>query len=315
MNQGPKLLLGVLALGGIVALVVASEKNAHAAGGASHPPILPPLVPPAGGSQIPPSGGVVIVPTIPTGPVPPGGTEPGPTSPLPVIAPLPLPSLPVPSGGGVVPGSPTSTTISLPGIGTFDPATGNVFGPTGVIVGKFNPLNGTFTPTGGAPLSVPLPPVPTTVLPGMTITPGPAPTPNEAPASPAEGSSVVAPDTLTVLSKMLAQEHSPHWRVIPEPTLKPWQQARKLTADGAYGPATALKMASETGMIPIIRAWPKGSQKGKAVPAFQAQLRALASSAVEPRRSQLLAAAAREQGQGYGTPETPIATLITLQDG
>lgn len=312
MNQGAKVLLGVLALGGIAGLIM-SGKKASAAPGA--PPIKPPLVPPSIPSTLPPAGNVVVVPPLPSPASPP------PASPPPLIIPNPLGGLPPIQNPltppGVVPGSPTTTTITLPGIGTFDPATGNVFGPNGVIVGTFDPTTGKFTPTGGAPVPIvqPLPPTPVQVLPGITITPGPAPTPAEPPASPAEQPSSVSPDTLAMLTTMLAQEHSKHWRIIPEPTAKAWQAARGLTADGDFGTGSALKLATETGMIPIIRGWPKGSVKSKTVPAYQAALRTLAASAPEPRRSQLLNAALREQGQGYGTPETPITTLITLQDG
>lgn len=308
MNQGAKLMLGGLALAGVAALVFSSKSSSAATPGA--PPVKPPLVPPPPGSDpisLPPNGGVVVVPPVPS----PGG-DPNPFTP-PVVIPNPI-------GGSspVVPGSPTTTTITLPGIGTFDPATGNVFGPNGLIVGTFDPTTGKFTPTGGAPVPIvqPLPPTPTQIVPGITVTPGPAPTPAEPPVSPAEQPSPVAADTLTVLTKMLAQEHSPHWRIIPEPSLVPWQKARGLTPDGDFGTGTALKLAAETGMIPIIRGWPKGTSKQSPnLKNYQAALRTLAASAPEPRRSQLLAAALREQGQGYGTPETPIATLITLQDG
>jgi hypothetical protein len=300
MNQGAKLLLGGLALAGIGALVFSSKSSSAAPSGA--PPIKPPLVPPLGSDPIslPPNGGIVVVPPVPA----PGG------DPSPFTPPVVIPS--------VVPGSPTTTTITLPGIGTFNPATGDVFGPNGLIVGKFDPATGLFTPNGGAPtpINAPLPPVPTQIVPGITVTPGPAPTPAEKPASTAEQPSSIAPDTLAVLTAMLAQEHSAHWRKIPEPSLVPWQRARGLTADGDFGTGTALKMAAETGMIPIIRGWPKGTTKQSPnLKNYQAALRTLAASAQEPRRSQLLAAALREQGQGYGTPETPIATLITLQDG
>lgn len=318
MNQGAKVLLGVLALGGIVGLVVASETKANAKPGGK-PPVQPPLIPPLGGlPAIPPQGGnVVLVP--PTGP-----NSPPSNSPPPLVVPLPnttLPSIPTPPAvpTGVVPGSPTTTTITLPGLGTFNPATGHVFDARGIDIGTFDPLTGKFTPAGSSSstqVTPPLPPVPTQVLPGLTVTPGPSPTPAEPPASPAEQAGPIKADTLSVLTSMLAQEHSPHWRIIPEPSLRPWQRARGLLVDGAFGPKTALKMGEETGLIPIIRAWPKGTSLGSPnLRQYQSDLRLLASKATEPRRSQLLAAAMREQGQGYGTPEKPISTLITLQDG
>lgn len=329
MNQGAKVLLGGLALVGIGLFVFASgEKSANAAtSGAPPNPPLPPVVPPIPGLTIPPNLGTVMVP--PFGPP----TAPA-NAPPPVIAVTPA------AGGGTTINTPfgpvtipaNGSTFTLPGVGTVDPATGNVFGPNGTIVGNFNKATGVFTPAGGGllPPTVTLPngqtegtgdvlpgapPVPTQVLPGLTITPGPAPTPAEPPSSPAEQASSIPADTLAAVTAMLAQEHSPNWRVIPEPTLKTWQSARGLTADGDYGTGTALRMGQETGMLPIVRGWPKGSYPGDGkLAAYQQSLRTLAASAPEPRKSQLLAAAAREQGQGYGTPEKPITTLITLQD-
>ena len=330
MNQGAKVLLGGLALVGIGLFVFSSgEKQAHATSGAPPNPPLPPVVPPPPGISIPPNLGTIMVPPL-------GPSTPAPNAAPPVIAPPTV--TPAPGGGttintpfGAVTIPANGSTFTLPGVGTVDPATGNVFGPTGVIVGTFNKTTGVFTPSSGAlPPTVTLPngqtegtgdvlpgapPVPTQTLPGLTITPGPAPTPAEPPASPAEQPSSIPGDTLATVTAMLAEEHSPNWRVIPEPTLKPWQSARGLTADGDYGTGTALRMAQETGMLPIIRGWPKGSYLGDGkLAAYQQSLRTLAASAPEPRRSQLLAAAAREQGQGYGTPEKPITTLITLQD-
>ena len=331
MNQGAKVLLGGLALVGIGLFVFASgEKQANAASGAPPNPPLPPVVPPTAGSPaIPAAQGTVMVPT--TGP----STAPE-NSPTPVIAPS-VSVTPSASGGttittpfGAVTIPANGSSYTLPGVGTVDPATGNVFGPNGTIVGNFNKTTGVFTPAAALPATVTLPngqtegtgvilsntaPVPTQTLPGLTITPGPAPTPAEPAASPAEQPSSLPADTLAAVTAMLAQEHSANWRVIPEPTLKTWQSARGLTADGDYGTGTALRMAQETGMLPIIRGWPKGSYLGDGkLAAYQQSLRTLAASAPEPRKSQLLAAAAREQGQGYGTPEKPITTLITLQD-
>lgn len=326
MTPGGKIVLGGLALIGIGAFVFASgEKQASAASGAPPNPPLPPVFPPIPGLPvIPPGSGTVMVP--PFGPSTPTANTPAPAV-TPTTIPTPFGNLQIPSDG---------TTFTLPGVGTVDPATGNVFGPNGTIIGTFNKATGVFTPAASSPSSPGLPsplppsitpvqrpailpptaaPVPTQVLPGLTITPGPAPTPAEPPASPAEQPSTIPSDTLATVTTMLAQEHSPHWRIIPEPTLKTWQAARGLAADGDLGTGTALRMAQEVGTVPIIRGWPRGSYLGDGkLAAYQNSLRSLAASAQEPRRSQLLAAAAREQGQGYGTPEKPIATLITLQD-
>lgn len=325
MNQGAKVLLGVMAFGGVVALVMASgEKKASASSGP--PPILPPLQPPQGGvlPGTPPGSGIILVPPSPEAPLGPNGQEPGPTAPAPVVIPAqPIPTLP--TGPVFVPPQnlptlpPAGTTITLPGIGTFNPATGNVFGPNGVIVGTFNPATGVFTTTTGQSVQVPgfgtvtvpsspglpqLPTSPVVTLPPVVITPS---------TNPAEqATNPPPPDTMQLVTTMLDQEHVPHWR-IASPGLAEWQAARRLTADGAFGPGTALALAKEIGTVPIVRAWPKGSFLGSAhLPAYQKALRDLAATASEPQRSQLLAAATREQGQGFGTPEKPIVNTITL---
>src|SRR6478752_7082842 len=306
MQRGAKIALGVLVAGGaVVALMVAGEKDANAST-STPPPVKPPLPSPQPGSvPVPPSGGVVMVPPLPS----PGDTDDGPSasSPPPVVAPPVTQPIPLPGGGsfnpgtGVGPGSvplpgvtpdPNGNTITLPGIGTFNPATGNGFGPNGTIVGTFNPATGVFTPAAGSPV----PPI------------------VAEPVNPSQPTNIAA-DTLTTISAMLAQEQSPKWRRIPEPTLVSWQKNRGLVADGKFGTGTALKLADETGMLPIIRAWPNASYpEGHWLEDYRAALRAKAATASEPRKSQLLAAAEREKGQGWGTPEKPITSLIHLQE-
>jgi len=352
MQRGAKIALGVLIAGGVVVAMVASEQSAHAKGADDEPPILPPLPgPQPGGVPIPPSGGIVVVPPIPG----PGDSEhgPGESSLPPLVTPPNGGVIPLPGGGsfdpsnGQGPGSvplprevdPLGTTITLPGIGTYNPSTGNVFGPDGTIVGTFDPGTGVFTGSNGAPLQLPqlpglpnssstppqLPPVVqngTPTVPPAQPLPIPIPPildnyplPNlTQPGNPSQPTSIAA-DTLTAIAAMLAQEKSNKWRKMPEPTLVTWQKNRKLTADGKFGTKSALTMADETGMIPIIRAWPSGSYpEGRWLGDYRAALRAKAASAPEPRKSQLLAAAEREKGQGWGTPEKPIISLIHLQE-
>jgi hypothetical protein len=264
MNQSGKVVLGLLALGGIGAIVFMSQ-TAHAEAQGTKPGTLPPnpLPPPPGSDPIslPPS--VVI---------PPAGT------------PVPLPgggSVPVPS----IPGVNTGNAQPLPSLPNLLP---------------------TF-PAQQPAASLPQAPVLPTV-------PGPAPPISSPPASPAEVTTSAPADTVALVTKMLAQEANPHWRIIPEPLLTAWQKKRGLTADGDFGTGTALKLAQEIGTIPIIRGWPKGStpHDGK-MANYQAALQQIANAAPEPRASQLRASAAREAGQGYGTPEKPILHLITLQ--
>lgn len=275
MNQGGKVVLGLLAIGGIGALVFASGK-ANAAQPQPAPPAPNPF------PSLPPGG----LPSFP------GVTPASPAAQQPVI-PAPGTAIPLPGGGSI-------PVPSIPGINT--PAQPNQPLPSlPNLIPGLTPL-----PSPSA-AQVPAAPVLPTV-------PGPAPAPSAPPASAPELPSSAPADTVALVTKMLAQEQNPHWRIIPEPLLVAWQKARGLTADGDFGTGGALKMAQEIGTLPIIRGWPKGSYPGDGkLAAYQASLQQLANAAPEPRASQLRAAAVREQGQGYGTPETPIVHLITLQ--
>ena len=272
MTSGGKILLGLLALGGIT-LAVFHSGEAHA----DQPPAPPPPNP----------------------------------DPLPLPSVFPPPGTPLPGG---------STVPSIPGINTLPVPTTN----PGIV-----PLPASTSPFPATPAPSPLPaglPSLPDVLGGLTpipnplaqpalptVTPGPALPPSAPPQSPAEVPTSAPADTLALVTSMLNTEKSPHWR-ITDPLLKGWQSSRGRTADGQFGTGDALAMAKEIGTIPIIRAWPKGSYPGDGkLDTYRASLQQVANAAPEPRASQLRASAARENGQGYGTPETPIATLFTIQ--
>jgi hypothetical protein len=262
MNQGAKVFLGLLAIGGIGALVFTTGK-ASADTPVPKPNPFPPAPPLPAGSIIPPPGTSI--------PLPGGG------------------SIPVPSIPGV--NSQATPGQQLPTLPTI-------------------PQPATAPPFPGLPNLIPG----LAQLPQLPTVPGPAPAPAAPPASTPELPSSAPADTLALASAMLLQERSPHWRVIPLAALKTWQKSHGRSVDGAFGTGDALAMAQEIGTLPIIRAWPKGSYPGDGkLAAYRAALLQIASSAPEPRASQLRAAAARENGQGYGTPETPIVHLITLQ--
>ncbi len=274
MNQSGKIVLGMLALGGIGAIVFMSGKaNAAEPSGGPGPLPQPPN----------PLNGLTPLPN----PLAPPGSDPISLPPSSVIPPAGTP-IPLPGGGSV-------PVPSIPGVNTG---------------GAVQPLPSLPSLPSSLPGIVPGP-VTSPVLPTI---PGPPPPVSAPPASPAEVTTSAPADTVALVTKMLAQEANPHWRIIPEPLLVAWQKARGLTADGDFGTGTALKLAQEIGTIPIIRGWPKGSTPGDGKMAnYQASLQQIANAAPEPRASQLRASAAREAGQGYGTPEKPILHLITLQ--
>jgi hypothetical protein len=127
----------------------------------------------------------------------------------------------------------------------------------------------------------------------------------------AQQPTVLHDDTAAVLGQMLAIEATSKWKRVEE-SLKPWQQERALKVDGKFGPKSATTMALETGLLPIVRYWPAGATKDAAVKAYRETLRSIAVTAEEPRRTQLLAAAEREKGQGFGTSQKPISPLISF---
>jgi hypothetical protein len=77
---------------------------------------------------------------------------------------------------------------------------------------------------------------------------------------------------------------------------------------------TMLRMAQEIGAIPIVRAWPSGSFKeGHWLPDYKASLMQIAQTKTGVHKDLLERSAAREQGQGFGTPPKPILDLLTLE--
>jgi hypothetical protein len=153
-----------------------------------------------------------------------------------------------------------------------------------------------------------LPAVVTAAAPAApVVTSAPLPTQQQV-----EQPDTVAEDTAAAADVLLTAEGSANWKR-KEAILQPWQAARGLKPDQQFGPKSALAMAEEIGTVPIIRFWPQGAIKSKAVPDYQAALYALAAKAPEPRRSQLRASAQREQGQGFERNPKPVAPLFKLE--
>ncbi len=146
------------------------------------------------------------------------------------------------------------------------------------------------------------------VLPAQPAQPA-GPSPAERP----QAKATIAPDTLDLAKYLLAKEGKPGWKS-HEARVQVWQEVRGLEADGLFGPITALTMAGEIGFVPLVRYWPRKSQKSVAVPEFQVGLERLAAAAEPPRREQLQAAAQREQGQGYAKKPVVPDVVIDLQE-
>ena len=162
-------------------------------------------------------------------------------------------------------------------------------------------IPGAVTLPGG--VQVPIPPIP-----GVTAPPAAVPAP---PVVAVEQPSLVPADTAALAALMLGEEGTTRWkRKYPE--LGAWQASRGLVVDQSFGPGSALRMAQEIGTVPIVRFWPRGTLPQTALEPYRNSLLALAGAAPEPRKSQLIMSANREQGQGFGSSTKPVATLVNL---
>jgi len=162
-------------------------------------------------------------------------------------------------------------------------------------------------PAGAAPpalpqaLPAPLPPLPSPTL--------PVPAQPEAAQTPPPGATNVSADTALMVNTLLEREASKGWNTA-DPTVQAWQKKRGLKVDGLFGPKTALTVAEEFGTVPIIRVWPAGSIKAKALQNYRAALVELANSTTDQTRAQQLRVSAqREQAQGFG-PKRGAAPAI-----
>lgn len=347
MTPGAKVFLSLLGVGAVIGVVAIAAKPASAAPGepkqpkpsnappdvvvpepGADQPAAPPVAPPAAPAPAPPP----FFPPLPQAPSAP------PVAPQPAQQPFPpaqpLPSLPSPQ---VPPGLTQSLPNPLggPPLGTFDPATGNVFGPNGVIIGTFNPATGLFTGTGGFPQVqipgfgsgplgplpvVPAPPTPpVAVLPPQPPAPGPAVNPPPAAPPAVAPVTTVEADTAAMVAALLDAETRSGWNTT-DPTVGAWQAARPpLKVDNKFGPATALTVAKTFGTIPLIRFWPLGTAKATLLNNYQQALLALAnqSATLDPGRAQQLRfSAQREQAQAFSThgplPAVPLASQIQI---
>jgi peptidoglycan hydrolase-like protein with peptidoglycan-binding domain len=211
-------------------------------------------------------------------------SAPPPFVPLPPIAPQNPPVVPVPP---VIP-----TTPPLQGLPP-------VLLPPAVTP---NPV-----PAGSGPL--PTAPTPTPA----------APTQPQGSQQPPQAATTVSADTAAMVNLLLTAERSPGWNRV-EPTVEAWQKPRGLKVDGLFGPKTALAVAQEFGTVPIIRVWPKGSQKAAALQAYRTALIELATR--EPDKThaaQLRVSAQREQAQSFGfargkAPALPASLLVAIAE-
>lgn len=338
MSPGAKVFLSLAGVGTVLGIVLlAGSKNANAAPaqpkpqvpGSNAPPdiIVPPVIPPAQQQQ---PAQPLPLPSLPNIPIIPPQQQQQPAQPLPLPS---LPSLPVqPNPQQQVP---PGVTFNIPNplggapLGQFDPATGNVFGPGGLIIGVFNPSTGIFTASTGQQLKIPgfppgtsggvvpapqqAQPLPVPVIPPQPAPPAaqqPPPAPASAPVS------TVPTDTAQMVSALLDAETRSGWNTT-DPNVQVFQTNRHLSADGKFGPGTALKAALEIGTLPLIRFWPLGSTKAKLLANYKASLLDLANQSADPvRAAQLRLSANREDARAFSTkgglPALPLSMQVAI---
>jgi peptidoglycan hydrolase-like protein with peptidoglycan-binding domain len=221
-----------------------------------------------------------------------------PATPLPIV----LPSAP--------PATQPSTPIAVP-LPPIMPQTPPVVPVPPFIPQQQQPAQQT-PPTVQPPVvaPTPLPPGPVPLPPVLTI-------PQTPPASPAEAPTTVSKDTAAMVNALLTREAKDGWNTI-DPSVQAWQKSRGLKTDGLFGPKSALAVAEEFGTVPIIRVWPKASQKAPALQAYRASLIEIANHSTDPTRAaQLRVSAQREQAQGFGpkqgkAPALPPDLRVTI---
>lgn len=205
----------------------------------------------------------------------------------------------LPSPSSAPPATPSLPPIAVP-LPPIMPQSAPVV-PVPPFVPQAPPPAGAAPPAPPQALPAPLPPLP-------SPTP-PAPTQPAAAQTPPPGATNVSADTALMVNTLLEREASKGWNAA-DPTVQAWQKKRGLKVDGLFGPKTALTVAEEFGTVPIIRVWPNGSQKAKALQDYRAALVELANSTTDATRAQQLRVSAqREQAQGFG-PKRGAAPAI-----
>lgn len=127
------------------------------------------------------------------------------------------------------------------------------------------------------------------------------------PISAEETSERLDPNGTVALARlMLARENMPGWKEDMQDEIGEWQSGVGLVTDGKFGIKSAAKMASEVGLLPLVRFWPKNAPIATSLKDYQGQIGAV----INDLRAELPDSAAqiiglqesvkREEGQAYG---------------
>jgi hypothetical protein len=148
-----------------------------------------------------------------------------------------------------------------------------------------------------------------TTMPPMVVTPQPV--------AKAETAADVDPHgTVALARQMISVEESTGWKTALSQPIKDWQGRMGLTNDAKFGPKSALQMALEVGVLPLIRYWPKSQTLKAALTSYRDDLYTTAANldqAGQPEHAAALRVSAEhETGQGYPAAPTavPASTRI-----
>lgn len=122
--------------------------------------------------------------------------------------------------------------------------------------------------------------------------------------------------TIALAKSMINAESSAGWKTALANDIKVWQARMGLTADGKFGPKSAIKMAAEVGVLPLVRYYAStGGTKATQVAAYRAAIEQVASNvaSTNPAHSvSLRSSEAYEQGQGYATSPGPVPATARI---
>lgn len=166
-------------------------------------------------------------------------------------------------------------------------------------------------PIATVPVSVPLPT-------GQTVTVQiPAAIPQTI-ATQAEQHPQLDPNgTIVLAQNMINAEGASGWKTALSTAISDWQKIMKLTADGKFGPKSAVKMAEEVAVLPLVRYYAStGGSQSQQVAAYRTQLLALATQLeAHPdgvaHAKGLRSSAAYETGLGYAV--SPKAVPVAMR--
>ena len=210
-------------------------------------------------------------------------------------------------GRGIVPAVQSITLLS--GTGTlvvdFD-----AYLPSSLAANAASPVTVSTVPVTTKPKKKPQAAAPATTAAPQAATPAVL---QEAPAiAVAETTPEADPNgTIALARAMLAAEGSSDWREVSA-AVESWQGVVGLSKpDGKFGTGSALRMAQEVGVMPLIRYWSTGGKTlAQQLQAYRVALydraRSVNAAGNPTHAAALVSSAAREKGQGW--PKTKTAT-------